>query len=384
MDTTKTFLFAGGGTGGHLFPGIAVAQQLKQRHPAARIVFVGSTRAIEATIINHDEYGFEHRTIPAEPLPTLRKNPLRFFWRNWKSWRTAARILRELRPDAVIGLGGFASAPVVWAASRMRIPVILLEPNVIPGRTTRWLSRFARSVCVSFEETRLQLPRAYQIVVTGNPIRPEIAAVELINSTENRLNEQMESKPSLLILGGSQGADSLNEAVLAAVRELRDSFIGWNIAHQSGPRQKDLVRQSYDQMGLSASVEAFFSDMSKRYSSASLVISRAGATTLAELACAGVPMILLPYPHAMDDHQHANAQSFVDGNAAILVKHASQPATTAGELVNALRQLLEDSDRRTRMGIAAKQLARPDAAKQVANLIDETIDLHRRPVTDIQ
>ena len=175
MGAPPTFVFAGGGTGGHLFPGIAVAEELRRRNPSTRIVFVGSTRAIELSIVA--EHRLEHRMLTVEPLPQLRRNPLRFAFRNWQAWRGAIRLLKELRPTAVIGLGGFASAPLVWAASRHRIPVVLLEQNVIPGRTTRWLSRFADQVCVSFAETRPRLARARSVIVTGNPVRAEIAAL---------------------------------------------------------------------------------------------------------------------------------------------------------------------------------------------------------------
>ena len=365
MGSSVTFLFAGGGTGGHLFPGIAVAQELLRRHASARVVFVGSTRAIESTIVA--EQGFEHRVLPAEPLTTLKRNPLRFVWRNWQAWRGASRLLSELRPAAVIGLGGYASAPLVWAASHHHIPVILLEQNVIPGRTTRWLSRYADRVCVTFPETCSRLPRARNVIVTGNAVRNEIAALRAINRTSS-------AKLELLILGGSQGADSLNEAVLSALRHLNHRASDWSLVHQTGPRQVDQIRKMYLEMGWTAVVEPFFHDMPTRYSSADLAISRAGASTLTELACAGIPMILLPFPHAADDHQRANAKVFFDQGSAIVVEHASTAEDTGNQLSTVLAKLLDDPERRQTMGIAAKKLASPDAVQRITDVIEQARD----------
>ena len=369
MDASATFLFAGGGTGGHLFPGIAVAEKLRSRDSTTRIIFVGSTRAIESSIIA--EHDIEHRMLPVEPLTTLKPNPVRFAVQNWRAWRQAGALLSELRPDAVIGLGGFASAPIVLAARRQRIPIILLEQNVIPGRTTRWLCHYATKVCVSFEETCVKLPRARSVVVTGNPVRAEIAILHDRGTLESSPPHSSMTKPELLILGGSQGADSLNDAVLLAIRKIRNSVAGWNVVHQAGPRQVEHVRQAYEQLGLTAKVEPFFHDLPNRYSNANLVISRAGATTLAELACAGVAMILLPYPYAADDHQRANAQAFVDHSAAVIVNHASVAESTADELSLAMRQLVGDGERRLIMGLAAGRLARPRATGEIADVIIE-------------
>jgi UDP-N-acetylglucosamine--N-acetylmuramyl-(pentapeptide) pyrophosphoryl-undecaprenol N-acetylglucosamine transferase len=364
MDSRSTVLFAGGGTGGHLFPGIAIAQELLRRDPASRVVFIGSTRAIESTIVA--EQGFEHRMLPVESLPMLKRNPLKFVYRNWQAWHAATRLLREFNPTAVVGLGGYASAPLVWAASRHRVPVILLEQNVIPGRTTRWLSRCASHVCVTFAQTSSQLPQASNVIVTGNAIRSEITALH------PRIRSNT-SPPELLILGGSQGADSLNEAVLFAVRQLSDSVAGWSVVHQTGPRQVDRVREEYNDLGITACVESFFHDLPSRYSTASLVVSRAGASTLTELACAGIPMILLPYPHAADDHQRANAKVFSDANAAVIVEHVATAEATGTNLATAMRSLMNDSQRLQTMGNAAKQLGRPNAAERIADVVTNAI-----------
>ena len=377
MNNPLTVLFAGGGTGGHLFPGIAVADELRQRNSSTRTVFVGSTRSIESTIVA--QHGLEHRTLPVEPLPTLKRNPLRFAYRSWQAWRTAKQLLNELKPSAVVGLGGYASAPLVWVASRKRIPIVLIEQNVIPGRTTRWLSRFACDVCVSFPETISRLPKAHRVIVTGNAVRADIVGLHqhlspvVAEATgAGRLRE-------LLILGGSQGADSLNAAVIAAITRLNGKFTGWKIVHQTGPRDVALVRRVYGELGLKAVVEPFFHQMSSLYSRADLVISRSGATTLAELACAGTAMVLLPFPYAADDHQRANAKAFVECGAAQVVEHRAMPEQTAEDLAIALLPLLNHTEPRQRMGIAARTMARPDAAQRIADVISDAIRGRQSP-----
>lgn len=369
MSASATILFAGGGTGGHLFPGIAVADELRRRDGSVRIVFVGSSRSIESTIVA--EHRLEHRMLPVEPLPMLRRNPVRFAYRNWVALRQAQRMVKELSPSAVIGLGGYASAPLVWAARRQRIPVTLIEQNVIPGRTTRWLSSFADDVCVSFEETISRLPKTRRIHLTGNPVRSDIAALFYRQGNNNEFEGTASQPPELLILGGSQGADSLNAAVVEAMRSLSREMRPWQISHQTGPRDADLVRTTYRELGLSACVEPFFHEMSSLYRRASLVISRSGATTLAELACAGTPMILLPYPYAADDHQRANALAFVNQGAAILVSHAENTERTGEDLVSVIKPIVSDPERRYQMGRESRKLARPEAAQAIATVIQD-------------
>jgi len=362
MSTPRTYLFAGGGTGGHLFPGIAVAQQLQQTDPGARVLFVGSSKELEQSILARHQ--IDHRPLPVESLLTLKRRPFHFAIQNWRAWVAARRLIREVRPAAVIGLGGYASAPIVWAASRAKIPVVLLEQNVIPGRTTRWLSRSAALVCVSFPEAVRQLPKAGAVEVTGNPLRREI--IDLLAAHSSMRHE----KPrQLLVLGGSQGADSLNDAVTVAVRQLGNDLKSWRVVHQTGPRQADAICETYQGISIDATVAPFFDDMAERYRSASLVISRAGATTLAELTCCGLPMILLPFRHAADDHQRANARSLAEAGAAVVVEHRDTAEQTANELTGQLRLLLTDDARRSNMSAAALRLGRPDAAAIVASRI---------------
>ena len=366
MTQPRTFIFAGGGTGGHLFPGVAVALELKRREPNARLLFVGSERELEQTILAR--HGLEHRSLPVESLRQLTRHPWRFATRNWTAWRAARRMMHEERPSVVVGLGGYASAPLVWQATRARCPVVLLEQNVVPGRATRWLARSASLVCTSFAETRDRLSRGAKVEVTGNPVRREIA--EFASS----LAVASTAPRELLVLGGSQGADSLNEAVVAALHLVGDVRSGWRVAHQTGARQVEAMRCAYAELSLDAVVEPFFDDMLARYRAASLVVSRAGATTLAELACCGVPMILLPYPHAADDHQRANARIYEAHGAADCVEHLTSTEQTAARLADPLRSLLTDESRRRAMSLSARGIARLDATSAV---VDRVLELAR-------
>jgi len=366
MTQPRTFIFAGGGTGGHLFPGVAVALELKRREPNARLLFVGSERELEQTILVR--HGLEHRSLPVESLRELTHHPWRFATRNWTAWRAARQMMREERPSLVIGLGGYASAPLVWQASRTRCPVVLLEQNVIPGRATRWLSRSASLVCTSFVETGDRLPRDAKVEVTGNPVRREIAEFA------PHLAAASTAPRELLVLGGSQGADSLNEAVVAAFRLIGDASSGWRVVHQSGARQVEAMRRAYAGLSMDAIVEPFFDDMLARYRAASLVVSRAGATTLAELACCGLPMILLPYPHAADDHQRANARVYESHGAAVCVNQLASTEQTAARLADHLRSLLTDESRRSAMSLSARGIARLNATSTV---VDRVLELAR-------
>ncbi|MBW3543515.1 MAG: undecaprenyldiphospho-muramoylpentapeptide beta-N-acetylglucosaminyltransferase [Planctomycetes bacterium] len=362
MPNSQTYILAGGGTGGHLFPGLAVAQELAARQPQARFVVAGAGRELEAEIIG--VCGLEHRAFPCLPSTDLRRRPLRFLWSLHRATRSAAAWLRRENPAAVIGLGGFASAPVVRAAGRLRIPTILLEQNAISGRATRWLSRRAAIVYLAFESAGRTLSRKARRRVVGNPVRAEIAALY------RRPPAERCERPVLLVLGGSQGSEPVNAAVCRAAEWLRASLRGWKIVHQTGRRQLDDVRQHYRRFGLEAVVEPFFTDMAAQLRQASLAISRAGGTTLAELACAGCPAVLIPYPHAADNHQAANAGPFAAAGAARVVCERAESDGTARALADELIRLLDAPGVRHRMHEAMYGCARPDAAARVADGIE--------------
>ncbi|MDA1213569.1 MAG: undecaprenyldiphospho-muramoylpentapeptide beta-N-acetylglucosaminyltransferase, partial [Planctomycetota bacterium] len=348
----------GGGTGGHLFPGMAVAEELRRRAADVAIEFWGTERELERRILA--EHGWTHRCLSGEPSTSLRRHPLRVMSGNWQAYRQSHRWLKQHPPSTVIGLGGFSSAPVVYAAQRLGIPIVLLEQNTIPGRATRYLCRWADVVCTSFPETQSFLRNGCRVELTGNPISSEIA----------NLTTDSPSLPSrLLILGGSQGAAAINQAMIAAIPLLKPHLKDWHIVHQTGAADVDQVRAAYRQHDIAARVEAFLSPMSLAYAEAGCVVSRAGATTLAELACCGIPAILVPYPHAVNQHQLRNAEFFRDNHAAILVEQRDEASNFPNRLADRLIPLLTDESQRRKMNRSMRQLASPDAAANVADLV---------------
>lgn len=353
-----TYVFAGGGSGGHLFPAIAVARELTRRAAGCRIVFVGSRRPVEGDILSREP--FERRVLDAAAASEIARHPLRFAWRHWQARRTAIEWLRAWQPRAVVGCGGYASVPMALAASRVGIPLVLLEQNVVPGRATTWLVRRAQAVCTSFAETAEHLPHGNHVILTGNPVRTEIAALA------GRPRAASPTRRTLLVLGGSQGAASVNAAVLRFAEQQRGALEGWRIIHQTGATDEAAVRSRYAELAIEADVSAFIVDMAGAYAAADAVVSRAGGTTLAELACAALPAVLIPYPGAIRDHQLRNAEAFVRAGAACVATHSDTDA-----LAHALLPLLSDGESRRRMSARLSALARPSATQHAADVIHD-------------
>ena len=339
-----------------------MARELLARAPAARIVFAGSERAIEGGIL--DREGFELVRLPAASTADLRRRPAAFLRNNWRAWNAARALIRSLSPSAVIGCGGYASAAPALAARRAGIPVVVLEQNVVPGRATSWLARCADRVCVSFNETPALLPRRAQCSVTGNPVRAEIA--QLADAATNA-----GAPRKLLVLGGSQGARSVNELMTGLAEKHVSVLRQWSLLHQTGQAEFDDVRSRYAALPLQAQASSFIDDMAAAYGDATLAVTRAGATTLAELACAGVPALLLPHRHAIRDHQRRNAEHYVEAGAAQMVLETGNTANDGELLARALRPLLDDADRLAQMSAAMRRLARPHAAAAVCDVIAE-------------
>ncbi len=330
----KTIVFAGGGSGGHLFPGIAVAQILVASGRPVKCVFVGSSRSVERQIVT--DHGFEHIALPVEPSSTLLTRPMRFANGLWQSTQTASDFLPARDAALVVGLGGFASVPVVWAARLAGVPLVLLEQNAVPGRATSWLCRRANLTCLGFADAARRLPRTATHLVTGNPVRAPIAAL----ASEPAANGE---KRTIVVLGGSQGSLALNEAFVGCVEQMRDQFAEWRIIHQAGARDVDQVKRRYAAAGVNAEVASFFDDPVALYRSAALAVSRAGALTLSELACAGVPAILVPYPKAIRNHQRLNAYTFEHVGAARVVRQSRDPEKTQMHLQDELAALLPNA-----------------------------------------
>ncbi|MBI1311856.1 undecaprenyldiphospho-muramoylpentapeptide beta-N-acetylglucosaminyltransferase [bacterium] len=378
--TGRLFVFAGGGTGGHLTPGIAVADELRRRESDCRIRFVGSGRLIEARMI--EPTGYELTAHAAPPLSQLKRHPLHFLTAHWRAVRDARRAFQRDQPAAVIGLGGFASVPIVIAAQRERIPVLLLEQNVIPGRANRWLAK-RHPICVTFDETRHYLSKQATCHVTGNPLRTEVADLACQHqgatagspgsafSAEAGTAGQAGSgtqRRTLLILGGSHGSRQINESVLNAVRELREQLAGWQIIHQTGPDGSEEVRRVYSGCGLTATVEPFFDNLPQFYPQTTLAISRAGATTLTELAAVGIPAILIPYPQSAADHQTRNAEVFARAGAAILIDNPARSSEPL-DLTKLLCEMLSNPVQLSAMRTATRTLSRADATTVVTDLL---------------
>ena len=352
-------VFAGGGTGGHLFPGLAVAERLAAANPRVHISFCGSGKAFEREHVSRA--GFDYFALPSRPLPHGLREAMAFLVANLAGYLAAARFLREHDVAAVVGLGGYASVPMGQAAVHQDVPLVLLEQNIVPGKATRWLARRATLICTAFEETSLWLQRPGPVRVTGNPIRrgfqrspstpphrpgKAIAFADGANITEavsSPSEEESASTRQLLILGGSGGAHALNEDVPPALGRLRSQLTGWRIVHQSGESGLGATRTLYGKLALEATVVPFLNDMPQTLAATDLAICRAGGTTLAELAASGVPAILLPYPHATDHHQAANARHFAAGGGCITIDPRLAPGAAR---YPASRQYVHDAGQR--------------------------------------
>ena len=357
-------LIAGGGTGGHLYPGIALARELKLRDPSTQVSFVGTASGIEARVVPRE--GFDLDLIRVAGLKgKSRIERLIGFGLLPIAALDAARVVSTRRPDIVVGVGGFASGPVLALAALLGYPTMLLEQNALPGITNRLLARVVRAAAVNFEAALAYFPRTG--FVAGNPVRPEFfpAHDEEANDRFNRLRDAAR----VLVFGGSQGAHAINLAMVEAASRLAACGIRLAIAHQTGERDLDLVRDAYQRAGLAARVEAFIFQIDREMKAADVVICRAGATTLAELAASGTPAILVPLPTATDDHQRKNAEVFETAGAAAVIEERELQA----ELPDMLMTIVADPEGRRRMSKAARGLARPDAATRIADRVEALV-----------
>ena len=367
MSQTYHVVFAGGGTAGHLFPGLAVADVLARSGLPLRITMVGSGKSFERDHVM--AAGHEYVPLPCRPMPKRPTEALRFLADNLSGYYTARWFLRSSDVSLVVGLGGYASAATTRAAASRRIPYVLLEQNVIPGKATRWLARRAAVVCAAFPQVRSRLRSGTRVRITGTPVRREFLRLRSAPSkptTENR-------RPRLIILGGSGGSRTLNEKAPLAIYKAQAALVGWEVVHQTGSADAEKTAVLYGKLGIAARVAPFFGDLPQLLAASDLAVSRSGGTTLAELALCGVPSILLPYPHAADDHQRANAESFVVAQAARMIDARYVEGRLDNELARDLSLLAGDAELRRRMGYNAGQLAQPDAARRVARIIAEIV-----------
>ena len=356
-------LIAAGGTGGHIYPGIAVAKEIMRRDPASEVLFVGTARGLETRLV--PKAGFKLSLIESAGLKNVGLLArLRGLLLLPKSFFEARRLIREFRPDVFVGAGGYVSGPVLMTAALMRIPTLVMESNALPGFTNRTLARFVDRAAVTFEAS-LPYFRG-KGVVTGNPVRREFFDIPPKRRDATRF--------SLLIFGGSQGARAINEAMIAALPHLAEQRGVLRITHQTGEADFERVKQSYQDAGWlggwveNVDVRRYIDDMVTEFARADLIISRAGATTTAELVAAGKAAIMIPFPQAADDHQRKNAEALRSAGAARMIL---QKDLTGERLATEIAALIKAPYELTRMEEQSRKLARGNAAAAAVNLMEE-------------
>jgi UDP-N-acetylglucosamine--N-acetylmuramyl-(pentapeptide) pyrophosphoryl-undecaprenol N-acetylglucosamine transferase len=360
--TPLRVVIAGGGTGGHLYPGISVARELRRRYPEVVVTFAGTARGIESRVVPRE--GFELDVLRSAGLKAVSPGAMaRALSLLPLSAVDAWRILSRRRPDVVIGVGGYSSGPVMLLAALRRIPTLLLEQNAVPGLTNRILAPLVSAAAVTFESTASYFGR--RAFVAGNPVRHEFFEHGQHGA---ETTEAQSGPPRILIFGGSQGAHAINMAMVEAAPRLAAHPGGLAITHQTGERDLERVREGYRRANLEARVESFLFTMDREMKTADVVICRAGATTLAELTAAGRPAVLVPLPTAADDHQRKNAEAVAAAGAAEVLEQAQM---TGDRMADRIIALASDPARRAAMSEAARRLAKPDAARVIVDRVAE-------------
>jgi UDP-N-acetylglucosamine--N-acetylmuramyl-(pentapeptide) pyrophosphoryl-undecaprenol N-acetylglucosamine transferase len=353
-------VIAGGGTGGHLFPGIAIAEEFISRDKQAKVVFIGTQKGIESKLLGGA--GYELRTIDVEGIKgrgikALVKGCYQIPQSMWQS----GRILKQFRPEIVIGVGGYASGPAVLAAHFMGMPTAIAEQNAVPGITNRILGKFADKIFVTYAETA-ELFSQGKVLVSGNPVRAAFTGMRNRQKAEKGFYQ-------LLIFGGSQGAAAINKSVVEMLPKLQRMKNKVRILHQTGAREVESIRAAYDHYGIAADVAAFIVDMADAYRQADLIICRAGATSLAEITKAGKAPILIPFPFATNDHQTRNAEALADKGAAIMI---NEKDLNGNKLLEVVEELLSDPKKLHLMEENSAKLGDINAA---ATIVDACLEL---------
>ena len=351
-------VIAGGGTGGHLFPGIAIAEAFMEKISDCRVLFIGTDRPFEKSILAEKE--FNHETIFVQPLKgkSLWAKLVAMVVFPWSVYQ-AIRKLRQFNTDLVVGLGGYSAAPVAIGAWLMGIRIVIQEQNILPGMTNRLLARLASRIYVSFNDT--QMPGdSSKIFLTGNPVRREILAV---SGRKDHSEDSPRARLTVLVLGGSQGAHSINMAVASALDELK-GVKGLFFIHQTGKADEMDIKTTYAKYDIPCRVAAFFNDIDRQYAQADLLICRAGATTIAEVTALGKGCIFVPYPFAADNHQEFNARALVKIGAAGMILDKDLDGQTVARLI---QYYLSNPQAVTYMAEQARRFGRPHAAEEIVN-----------------
>ncbi len=353
-------VIAGGGTGGHLFPGIAIAEEFLKRDDKTKIIFIGTKKGIESRLLH--KFGYELREIDIEGVKGRGvKALIKGAYQIPKSIWQSGHILKQFSPHIVFGVGGYASGPAVLAAHFMSIPTAIAEQNAIPGITNRILGNFADKIFVTYAQTRECFPQT-KVILSGNPVRASFVA------GRSKVKEKKNYR-QLLVFGGSQGAEAINKSIIDMLPQLQSMKDNIHILHQTGSQQAQEVRKAYDQYGIQADVTAFIVDMAAAYADADLIVCRAGATSLAEITAAGKAAILIPYPWAANDHQLKNAQVLAAEGAAVVIQEKDLGGSN---LFGVIENLLLDEKKLHQMEENSLRLSRVDAA---ATIVDRCIQL---------
>lgn len=361
INSKPVFLIAGGGTGGHLFPGIAVAQELEKRFESTDIVFLVGHRKMEEEILTR--YGYRARYIDIEGIKGRGvKGSVAVLAKLPKSMMQSITIIRDSSPLLVLGMGSYSAGPVCLAARFMKIPTAIHEQNSYPGLTNRLLARFVDRIFISFEESRKYLKNR-SMYLTGSPVREEFIC-------HHSKSESESTKFTILVVGGSQGARAINMAFIDALLDMKKMKRNPEVIHQTGKLDYTQVIDAYRKNGLKGEVVPFIQDMVEAYNRADVVVSRAGALTIFELAAMGKPSILIPYPYAANQHQETNAKSMVRAGAAEMIH---QRNVNGGSLARLLMEYMDDSLILEKMGRRASKMARPESAKVIVDRLLEMI-----------
>jgi UDP-N-acetylglucosamine--N-acetylmuramyl-(pentapeptide) pyrophosphoryl-undecaprenol N-acetylglucosamine transferase len=367
MSSKKPWLvIAGGGTGGHLYPGLAVAESVQALQPDFEVTVFGTVRPIDRKLTEPRKYELVAQAV--QPFPSKPWHWPSFLAAWFRSLKHARRRFEDRRPAVVLGLGGYAAGPPVIAASKMGIPTAIFNPDAVPGRANHRLGRCVDRIFVQWEKTADFFPKAKNVVCTGCPVRPAFGT-----ATREQGARALKLDPdrnTLLITGASQGAHSIN----ATVMELFDLWRvaeGWQIIHLTGPSDLEMCRNKYKENGVEARTFAYTEHMAYCMAASDLVISRAGASTLAEITAMSLPSILMPYPFDRKQHQRANAEVLASNGAAVLVDDANDPGINATRLRDGLRDLMRSEESRRRMARSAGAIGRVDAAETIASQLFE-------------
>lgn len=360
-DDRPWMIIAGGGTGGHLYPGLAVAEAVQSIRADVEITFFGTPRPIDKMLVS--PRGYELIEQGVRPFPGRVHQTLGFLWNWYRAMTDAMQRFRRRPPAVVFGLGGYAAGPAIVAASKLRVPSAILNPDAVPGRANRRLAPKVDRIFTQWHETAPHFADKEKVHCTGCPVRSEFTRLD--KAEAKRTLDLDEGKKTLLITGASQGAWTINAAVIEMV-DFWKAAGDWQIIHLTGSRDRDMCRHAYEAAGVDARVLAFTEQIHLCMAAADFVISRAGASTLAEITLMGLPSVLMPYPYDRKQHQMANAKILADTHAAVIVADTKDAKTNASNLRDALEDAMMTDRRREQMAEVATTLGRHDAAGTVA------------------